>query len=234
MTETKKKYYIIMADIIGSGNHEGYALMKDFKEVVESINKENKKRLLSPLTITLGDEFQGIARSLKDSISLIIKIEEKIVHLQKNIKLRYVLNHGFIDTKINPKIAYGMLGEGLTQARHLLELSKNERRDRFDIHLEDNEYLAEVLDLAFVGFQAITDDWRLKDFELISAFLRFKGDYKKVAKEIKKDNSSVFRRRDSLQIKEYFSSRRLLFNLTKSMNSNDLTPFSEEEMAELV
>lgn len=234
MTQTKKKYYIIMADIIGSGKHDGYALMKDFKAVVESVNKENKKRLLSPLTITLGDEFQGIARSLKDSISLIIKIEEKIVHLQKNIKLRYVLNHGFIDTQINPKIAYGMLGEGLTQARQLLELSKNERRDRFNINLGNNKYLAEVFDLAFVGFQSIIDDWRLKDFELISAFLAFKGDYKKVAKKIKKDNSSVFRRRDSLQIKEYFSSRRLLFNLTKSVDSKDLTPFSEEEMAELV
>lgn len=232
MTKKKKKYYIIMADIIGSGNHEGYALMKDFKEIIESINKENKKRLLSPLTITLGDEFQGIARSLEDSISLIIKIEEKIVHLQKNIKLRYVLNHGFIDTKINPNIAYGMLGEGLTHARQLLELSKSERRDRFNINL-NNEYLAEVLDLAFVGFQSIIDDWRLKDFELVSAFLKFKGDYKKVASEINKDNSSVFRRRDSLQIKEYFSSRKLLFNLTKS-NNNDLVPFSEEEMSELV
>jgi hypothetical protein len=223
-----------MADIIGSGNHEGYALMKDFKEIIDSINKENKKRLLSPLTITLGDEFQGIARSLQDSISLIIKIEEKIVHLQKNIKLRYVLNHGFIDTDINPDIAYGMLGDGLTHARQLLESSKSERRDRFNISLENNDYLAEVLDLAFVGFQAIIDDWRLKDFELISSFLTFKGDYKMVAKEINKDNSSVFRRRDSLQIKEYFSSRRLLFNLTKSMNSKNLMPISEEEMAELI
>lgn len=230
----KEKYYILMADIIGSGNHEGYALMKDFKEIIESINKENKERLLSPLTITLGDEFQGISRSLKDAISLIIKIEEKMVHAQKNIKLRYVLYHGSIDTEINPDIAYGMLGEGLTNARHLLESLKGERRDRFNISLESNPYLAEIMDLAFVGFQAIIDDWKFKDFELISSFLHFKGDYKKVAEEVKKDNSSVFRRRDSLQIEEYFSSRRLLLNLTKSMNSNDLMPISEEEMAELI
>ena len=84
----KEKYYIIMADIIGSGKHNAYELMRDFNDVINSINTENKERLLSPLTITLGDEFQGISSSIQDAIVLMIKIEEKIIHLQKNLKLR--------------------------------------------------------------------------------------------------------------------------------------------------
>lgn len=208
-----KKYYILMADVIGSGNKNGHDLMIDFKEIVDHINKENKKTLLSPLTITLGDEFQGIPCSLESSIDLILKIEEQIVLFQKDLKLRYVLHHGPIDTPINPKIAYEMLGGGLTHARQLLESLKSERKDRFHIDLKENPSLGELLDLAFVGYQSIVDNWRFKDLEVVSDFITYKGDYKKVAEKSEKDNSSVFRRRDSLQIRAYFSSKKLLSKL---------------------
>lgn len=207
-----------MADVIGSGNRNGHDLMINFKEIVDLINKKNKKILLSPLTITLGDEFQGIPCSLESSISLILQIEEQLILLQKKLKLRYVLHHGIIDTPINPNIAYEMLGEGLTRARHLLESLKSERRDRFHVELKDNMYLGELLDLAFVGYQSIVDSWRFKDFEVVRDFINYKGDYKKVAQKSGKDNSSVFRRRDSLQIREYFSSKKLLSMLALQLD----------------
>ncbi|WMX14383.1 MULTISPECIES: SatD family protein [unclassified Aureispira] len=234
----KEQHYILMADIIGSGSQNGGDLMKDFKELVEKVNRENNNKLLSPLTITLGDEFQGVATSLEDAINLIIALEEEIIDLKKAFKLRYVLYHGVIDTPINSEVAYGMLGEGLTQARALLESLKKDRKRRFHVHLMTNEYLMSLLNLTFLNYQSIVDDWRMKDWDMVKSFLNLK-DYKKVAEVLGKDNSSVFRRKDSLEILEYFSCRGVL-RLLSSNASNIQASFVPErdeileEVAELL
>src|ERR1700679_127228 len=106
-----------MADIINSREADQLLLMNNFGEVVSAINVSNKENLLSPLTITLGDEFQGITKGLKEAISVILNIEENIIITGNTFKLRYVIVEGAIDTPINSSIAYGMLGDGLTRAR---------------------------------------------------------------------------------------------------------------------
>lgn len=212
----ENKYYILMADIMGSSRQDARTLMLDFKEVIEHVNQQYQEELLSPLTITLGDEFQGIPYALEGAIQIIVAIEETIVQMHKKIKLRYVLLHGKIDTPINTQIAYQMLGEGLTKARYQLEALKKERRDRFHIQLPEDAHLATLLDLAFVGYQLIVDSWRTKDYDLVKAFLEYEGDYKKVAEVVQKDSSSVFRRKDSLQIRGYFHAKALLFQLAIS------------------
>lgn len=221
--------YILMADIIGSSDRAGADLMLNFKQLVNSTNKQHRKRLLSPLTITLGDEFQGIPASLEDAVRLIIALEEGIVHHNFKLKLRYVLYHGPIDTPINPDIAYGMLGDGLTKARYKLESLKKERKKRFHVIDPENTYLADVLNLALGNYQSIIDDWRHKDFDLVSNFLIHK-DYKKVAEVQDKDNSSVFRRKDSLKISEYASSRALLLLLSAKASTVQAEDLPERDL----
>lgn len=45
-------------------------------EMVTSANKTFHNELLSPLTITLGDEFQGLSASLSDSMDILLFLEE--------------------------------------------------------------------------------------------------------------------------------------------------------------
>lgn len=199
-----------MADIVRSSKYDANILMREFREISININSVFKNAFLSPITITLGDEFQSIVTSLKSGIEVIISFEEQILKYNEKFKLRYILNYGEIESPINPDQAYQMLGEGLADTRERLEdLKKSDRR--FFVK-NDNEELDKKLNLAFFVYQSFVDDWKEKDFEIISAFLKYK-DYKLVAKHLKKDNSLMWKREKSLKIKEYLASKELILSL---------------------
>lgn len=111
------KHFILMSDVIGSGQKNQALLMQNFKETVSKINHDYENSLLSPLTITLGDEFQGLTKDLETALNIIIALEEQIIIQGFDFQLRYVLIYGDIETNINKRIAYEMLGEGLRDAR---------------------------------------------------------------------------------------------------------------------
>jgi len=203
-----------MADIIKSRNENPNQLMTKFKSLVNTINKEQKKLILTPLTITLGDEFQGIASSMENGVNLIFAIEEMIIKKGLNIKLRYVLNYGKIETKINTLIAHEMLGEGLTYSRKKLESSKKEDQ-RFKIINNSKENPDEYINEAFSLYQDIVDNWKEKDLETVSKFLVF-DDYKIVAEKINTNASSAWRRKKSLKINEYASIKKIILHLLEN------------------
>jgi hypothetical protein len=198
-----KEQIILMADIIGSSGKDQRQLMTDFAEIVTETNRVNPGQLLSPLTITLGDEFQGVPKGLPEAIVLIQYLEEALLRTGKNFRLRYVVVEGLIETPINPKIAYGMLGDGLTRARKYLDELKNTDA-RFFFWVRDQAQ-KKALNNVFTALQTITGGWNSeKDYDLVSAFLRY-GDYKKVAEALKKDRSLVWKRQRSLQIDAYLA-----------------------------
>lgn len=204
-------YYILMADIISSASYEGKKLMRSFKHLVDTVNKEEHLRILSPFTITLGDEFQGVCRSQKDAIQCIIALEEKRLYLNLDFKLRYVLHYGVIETPLNREIAYGMVGKGLTDTRNYLEELKKSKENRFAFHLA-NQLKSEALDNAFKVYQSFVDDWSSKDTILVNKFMEGK-DYKQIANELHKDRSLIWRREHSLKWKEYQCIRSLILYL---------------------
>ena len=202
------KHYILMADIINSGKKEQKPLMEDFKNLIEEVNEIYKADILSPLTITLGDEFQGVIKNLTTSIQIILTLEENRIHKKLNFKLRYVLNQGEIETPINEKIAYEMLGSGLTEARLKLNDSKY-KKFRFNIAI-DNVLQRSILNDAFKIFENITDKWSLKnDYELASNFIQFK-DYKIVSEKMNKTRSLIWKREKTLHMESYYASKNII------------------------
>jgi len=189
-----------MADVIKSRDWNE-DLMLHLKEVVKDINLKKKKKLLSPLTITLGDEFQGIPASISDAVEIIIATEESILKHSITFKMRYVLNYGIIDTPINKKIAYQMTGSGLTDARYMLNHLKRNKYDRFHFNVK-NGTLTKILEDEFVIFQSIIDEWKEKDFETVNALLQH-TDYKEAAILLGKHLSLIWRKEKSLKLKEY-------------------------------
>jgi len=197
----KNDQIILMADIIGSRNVDQRQLMDEFMSLVGQVNINNRKNLLSPLTITLGDEFQGVIKGLRGAMSIIFNAEEKIVSMEKTFKLRYVIVEGAIETPINKEIAYGMMGDGLTRARRYIEnLKKTDYRFYFD--LKDKPRQTAINNL-FIAIQNIVDDWNPKrDYYLVSSFLTYK-DYKLVASTLNKGRSLMWKRNKSLKIDAY-------------------------------
>ncbi len=197
-----------MADIQDSGLKNSINIMNFFKRIVDDSNVIFKKYIDSPLTITLGDEFQGVVKSVPNAIRIIYYIEEFIVKNNIDFKLRYVINDGKIDTEINPIRSYEMLGQGLTDARHQLnELKKT--KSRFFISLS-NKSKSEIINESFIVYQAIIDSWNIvKDHQLLSKFIDLE-DYKKVALAINKDKSQIWKRNKNLNIDSYFAIKRVI------------------------
>lgn len=200
---------ILMADIVSSSKAKTGRLMSDFKAVVAQVNKAHAKNITSPLTITLGDEFQGVVKSVEAAMAIVFDLDHRIMRLKSPFSLRYVINQGFIDTPINTKIAYGMLGPGLTEAREALADMKTSRA-RFRVSLDDS-LLSEKLTLALRVYQGITEGWTAAQKKVVSVFWEEQSDYRKVAKRLKKDPTVMWRRKRSLLIEEIESLRSLIF-----------------------
>jgi len=206
------KQFILMADIIDSGKKDSNLLMENFKALIKEINNSNANDILSPLTITLGDECQGVIKDLSTSIRMILNIEENIIHNRYNFKLRYVLNEGEIETPINQKIAYEMLGNGLTEARFKLNNLKNDKF-RFYISIQ-NKLQNQILIDAFIIYENIVEKWNLnKDYESVSNFIKYK-DYKIISDLMGKTRSLIWKREKSLNIESYNSIKNIIKNVS--------------------
>lgn len=202
------KHFILMGDIIASGEKNQKQLMSDFKLLINEVNNNNKTGILSPLTITLGDEFQGVIKDLSTSISIILDIEENIIKHKLNFKLRYILNEGDIETPINKNIAYEMLGSGLTDARYKLNELKSDK-ERFIISL-DNKLQQDILINAFKIYENTVEKWSIeKDYEIASNFIEY-HDYKIVSDMMNKNRSLLWKREKTLNIDTYNSTKNII------------------------
>ncbi len=207
------KHFILMADIVSSGSLDSTKAMASFKKLVQTANKQHKAELLSPLTITLGDEFQGIICDLSAALRVMISLEEGLISLNPGFRLRYSLNYGEIGTPINPKIAHEMLGDGLTTARKNLNELKNSN-SRFSISLV-NKKMTQIFENAFVIYQQIVDRWKPENDYDIAAGLIENHDYKIVAKKLGRNRSLIWKREKNLDMISYFAIRNLITQTAK-------------------
>lgn len=199
------KGFVIMADIVDSGMKEGKSLMSSFRALIDAINESYAHCIESPLTITLGDEFQGVVSSAGCGLDVMIGIEETILEREYDFKLRYVLNEGEIETEINKEQAYAMLGPGLTEARQQLNTMKKDN-GRFLLSLSNN---SDRMNKMMKLYQHFVDSWHPKDRSTVAGFLEGL-DYRELAKKQHKDESTLWRRRKSLSIDEYLTCRELV------------------------
>ncbi len=212
MGNKNSTYYILMGDVIRSRDYELDKLAEDLKDLVQSANRELRSKTLSPYTITLGDEFQGVTQSLESGIETLFYFEEQRLERKWDFSVRYVLHHGRIDTDINPDTSYGMLGEGLTRARNQLASKKRDRK-KFQISVEDQE-LSNQINRLFEVLSGITDRWKTEDFALIYDMIRNEND-QEVGDIHGKDRSQIYKRRKTLLVKEYALLKESIFACTK-------------------
>jgi len=119
------KLLVLIGDIVASKKiQQRQKFQSEFQELINSLNDEHKEKIVSPLTITLGDEFQGLLNNSKDIFLIIHKIQSSF----QNITFRFAISVGDISTKINHNSAIGMDGAGFHFARDAMEKNKIEKR----------------------------------------------------------------------------------------------------------
>jgi hypothetical protein len=189
-----------MGDVVASSAFNQVELQGQLKKLIKDTNEKCKIKILSPYTITLGDEFQGVAKSLRSLVETIFFLEEEILRKRYAFKLHYVAHWGEITTKINRNIAYEMMGPGLAAARAKLT-SKQRRRPRFTFEYGDQRK-NQILNGLFFVVGNIADRWKPRDFQLIVDMIKSESN-SEIAMKRKKDRSLIWRRRETLKVEEY-------------------------------
>ena len=88
---------------------------------VELNRREDLEGLLSPFTVTLGDEFQALFGSFRAVWRAIFAIEAA---MGDGVEIRFGIGVGAMDTAINREAAIGMDGPAFHRARHAIEQLK--------------------------------------------------------------------------------------------------------------
>ncbi len=202
--------HILMADIIKSRKADSKRLQNNFAEIVSAANRSFKGNILSPLTITLGDELQGVISDLRTSLDIIYYLEEVGLELKLKFKLRYVLHSGEIDTPINPERAHGMLGHGLAEARKILS-HKYRGKPRFQMALPDQQLTTRMNHL-WKLLENLQEDWKPRDYPLIHAMI-WNDNNREVGELFGKNASQIWKRRNTLRIEDYCLIKKLLYDL---------------------
>jgi hypothetical protein len=203
-------HFILMGDVIGSRDLDAARLRREIKSLLAACNRKHKTGILSPYTTTLGDEFQGIARSLRAAAECIFFFEERRIAGEYDFEIRYVVHCGEIQTPINREVAYGMMGPGLTRARALLT-AKKRGRPRFVFDLPDGQLADNLARLCSV-IDGLIARWDRKDYRLVSDMLSTRVN-EEVAAKYGKNRSQIWKRRKHLLVEEYLATKSVVFDL---------------------
>jgi hypothetical protein len=147
---------VLMGDIVNSqGRHTPARLHALFNDAIATANRVAQTQILSPLTITLGDEFQGITASLASAATIARQLRLDL--LQEGVDCRFVIGQLRLQTPLNTALAWNMMGEGLPRTRAKLNEKQSGAFYRFAL-LNDptQETLFDALGL---GLSTIEADW---------------------------------------------------------------------------
>jgi hypothetical protein len=206
-------HHILMGDIVASSQHPAAALREAFMAQIDACNSALKAGILSPYTITLGDEFQGVAASLKAALEAIFFLEEHIPCGALFFKLRYVVVGGEIDTPINREKAHAMMGAGLTLARGMLT-DKRRGLPRFRFDLPDKAATIQFERL-FLVLEGVTGRWAAADAGLIRDMIANPHN-QAVGRLHGKNRSQIWKRRKHLLIEEYRALKAAILDLAQA------------------
>ena len=216
---------ILMGDVSGSRSHDGNALIDALQSLVADCNASCTGDIRSPLTVTLGDEFQAIATSLRSAVALLFWLEESLLERGRPFDLHYVVVAGSIETPVRTDTSHGMLGPGLTHARELLTRKPRRRRRQFAFDLQSSIHTAQLNRLFELVALFVEDLWRTpkihaadspesklrkrkkqaENFKFVRELLRH--DDRTLADARGKSRTTVLRRRANRHVREYESLR---------------------------
>lgn len=154
-----------MGDLVHSTEHKDpNRLHRLFNRTVATANERFAGSIASPLTITLGDEFQGLSASLRRGFELNHFVRIRL--LLDGVSTRLVLGLGAIETAVNPQNAWNMMGAGLSRAREKLNDKSSFNCYRFSFPADRR--LERLLDSVGTSMTKVESDWTKTQMDYVS------------------------------------------------------------------
>jgi hypothetical protein len=182
MTAAKSSSYaVLMGDIVGSERAPSLkAVHKAFNRAVTNANEVNADHIASPLTITLGDEFQGLLISFASAWDAAVALRLEL--LAAKIRCRFVVGIAKLETPLNRKQAWNMMGSGLAVAREKLNDKRSASAYRFSF--PDEPVIELLLDAVGDALTQGEEAWTATQLEYYSKSRASKRRNTDVAKKL--------------------------------------------------
>jgi hypothetical protein len=179
-------YLVLIADIVGSKSIVKREITQEKLSNVLNLLSKNNSSLVSPYTITLGDEFQAVF-SKADSVFFETM---EILSAVYPVKIRYSFGIGEIHTPINHKIALGMDGPAFYNARKGINKLKNSG-DLYSfegLSTPQSKLIQESLSL----FSYTCKNWTQNRLRVFSSINK-KDDIQKIAEELQVTERAIYK-----------------------------------------
>lgn len=184
------KFIVVIGDVISSKKvKKRKDLQNKLQNIFTNLNAPNQhNHLISPYTITLGDEFQAVYKKadslLLDSINILEKTFPQ--------KIRFSFGIGEISTDINREQSIGMDGSAFYSAREGILHLKNQRGNyRFNIYgLEDAEQ-EKLFNNTLYMYSNLLDQWNKNRYFILRSTMEGKS-VKEIAKDLKLTDTAIY------------------------------------------
>lgn len=208
--QINKKFVVVIGDIISSKKVEKRsALQNTLQEVFNHLNTSGyENHLVSPFTITLGDEFQAVYEKADCLFLDSIRILEKAFPQ----KIRFSFGIGEISTDINRVQSIGMDGSAFYFAREGISNLKKQRGDyKFNIYgLEDTE-LEKLFNNFLRIYSNLLERWNKNRYFILRKTMTGKP-VKEIAKELELSETAVYMNIYDGNIREIIAIQEVMIN----------------------
>lgn len=158
----------LIADIIGSREiPDRRAFQRHLKSVLAEVNSQATGPLLSPYTLTIGDEFQAVHKDFGSIIPDVIHVLTRIHPAQ----LRVAVGYGPLSTDINPHAALEMDGKAFNDARELMDQLKTRDQTIVQIIAPGLPNL-ELVNICLTLFSNAIASWKPNTLQIMSSLLK--------------------------------------------------------------
>lgn len=212
-------YVALIGDIRGSRELENRnEAQQEFKQVVSSLNaRVPADSIVSPFTVTTGDEFQVLLTGATEAVEAAITASDRF----HPARLRFGIGRGELETEVNPNQAIGMDGPCFHRARAAIHLAQKDgawvRVDGWSKDLD--RHANSMFDLV----QCVREDWTNRQAQFAEA-LREEGTQKKVADRYDVSKSTVSESLSAGHVRRVRNAENSLAELLNEDQSGDESP----------
>jgi hypothetical protein len=188
------KHLVLIGDIVESRSlSDRGAAQVQFGNSCQRLNQQRKHyNIVSPLMVTLGDEFQAVFKSAIQLWALIVRFELDMYP----VEFRFSIGLGEITTKLNNRSSLGMDGPAFYNARAGIEqLRTDGGHYRVTGFNSQQRLICHALDL----WSAARSKW---NYNRLATFARLLegASVPEIAKELKVSEQAVYRTRRDGQL----------------------------------
>jgi hypothetical protein len=185
-----------MGDLIASERSPDRArLHADFNAAVQAANRGADAALVSPLTITLGDEFQGLAVTLVDALVLVRRL--RLTLLAADVECRFAIGRVRLSSPVNRERAWNMMGEGLAETRDRLNEKSVGNAYRFHLGPDADPVIERLMDAVGSALTRAERGWTDRQRTVMLALLAEGRSVEQLSTTLKVTPRAVYKIRDA-------------------------------------